>query len=221
MSWVCRACSNTIEDEAQVCTVCGAARPRAGSLRGAAASRDWGMEAHLRALAIWYRLGGVLAVIVALIFGFKGGGAMSGAGPLAQLGIALAVLMGLLGAAYCVLGELLARYWNAARIISAGLTILQMVGNLYSMVSAPGGGSIVGGLIGLAWYGAIAWALLNGRSSAICTAGYRDLVARSPSLKPPTFKSPFFWIPLVLICLGIALVVALFGMFAAGGSRGF
>src|SRR5262249_13334832 len=140
-----------------------------------------------------------------------------------------------------VLGHFLARYSNGARITAGVLTIIGLAWIVLSAVlglvraasqprlfeaypaySSPhyyynqpstgwGFGTIILLLLYLLWIGSVLWALWNKRSSQICSERYRDIVARTPELSPPTFKSPFFIVPAALTVVAIlfSLVIIL------------
>jgi hypothetical protein len=60
---------------------------------------------------------------------------------------------------------------------------------------------------GLAFGSAHLWAFFNRRGVAIRQSQYLERVAASPHLKVPTFSSPFFWIPLILVGLALGIVL--------------
>jgi hypothetical protein len=155
----------------------------------------------------------------------------------AAVGMGVMLFLVLLGGGLCVLiyllGHHLAKYSNAARIIAAVLTILGILATVCNGLGtmagvagagrgdAPAGAMMIMLLVVLlqgAYYVAQAWALLNSRSGAICTDQYKSLVAQTPSEQPPTYSSPFFWIPLVLLVLG-CLIGALGGVAGAMMAR--
>ncbi|GEM_PF-2339762 len=243
----CPECSADNPRESQLCQACGAPLTSAAvgiGRREAAGRRDLGMEAHLRAIAIWSRIGGVLymlAAVAVLVIGLIGIGVMSGskrgggaeaAGAAMGIMVVVAVLIGGIGVLVFLLGHYLAKYSNTARIISGVLTIIGIVCigcNLIGTVAGLAGGGSRGGapeggvllvtvlvtLAQAAYYCGVAWVLFNSRSSAICTYPYHQLVAQTPSQQPPTYRSIFFWAPFILMVGG-----CLMGLLA-GAMQGF
>jgi hypothetical protein len=173
------------------------------------------MEAHVQAIAIWYRIGGVLAGLAGLLI--LAGGAMGGSAAGAALMFAGLVVAGM-GVLIYVLGHHLAKYSNVARIIGGVLAVLglgmQGIQLLTIVAGAAPAGQSAGvafalGLLQMGYNGALAWALFNARSSAICTEPYRQAVQQSPGERPPTYASPFFWGPFALV--GVAFVFGFIG----------
>jgi hypothetical protein len=222
-----------------MCDLCGSAAPGADPTKVAlGGQRDLIMEAHLRALALWQRVGGVLLAVAALWL--IGTSLLTSSSPgdfggtVAALAMFVAVFCIVLAAGSFVIGHFLARYSNVARILAGVLTALSAVMQLlrtgallfmsggsrygdsygdygsrryYSYSSGPSGILIVVSLVALIWMIALLWVLFNSRSSKICSDRYRDLVAKTPELRPPTFKSPFFVIPAALS--GFAILLAM------------
>jgi len=224
MAWICGQCRNLIDNHLTACSQCGAPRsPTAMSGVGetvdplpAADYRDLTMEGHLQALALWDRIAGILLVIGGIFFLVGTSSLHSRTGDniigrlLESLGIFAGIAFFLFAVAYYALGHFMARYDNVARIINgvlcaigAGLNLLSSCGNMAS--SRSGGGGVIGGAIGamivIAWSAAKLWAYFSPRSATICTDSYRELVARSSDMKPRTYSSPFFWIPLAFLGL--------------------
>jgi hypothetical protein len=170
---------------------------------GAAGARDAGMEAHLRAIAIWQRISGLLGLLgcgLLLVLGAAGGV------PGGALGAALLPVL-LVAAATLALGQGLWSYWAAARWVMLALQVLPILGGLHGLATLPGALKLAA-LLQLAWPVAVGLVLLSARTAAICTPEYRALVARTPRVSVPWPFSPFFWIPALL--LGLALLVCLF-----------
>lgn len=219
----CPYCAETIKAAARICPFCKTDLARPGGVRrnpaGDANPRDLKMEGHLRALALWYRIGGLLCAVVGLIMLVVGAGSGRMGG--AEVGCIMAVMVGM-GALLFVLGHFLGKLSNGVRIACGVLTILGMVMNLLSLAvgagGGPGGGAAAGGnalgvLFSLGWSSACLWAFFNGRAAAVCTPAYVDNMARTPQLKSATFSSPFFWIPLGFI--GLVMLIAVVAGIAA------
>lgn len=238
----CPECNSDNPRTSQLCQACGAALTRAAVGLGAGGpmgKRDLDMERHLRAIAIWYRINGVLlfvacaCFIIAAVVGISqtsGRGRGGEAGIVAGVMMVMVVICGGIGLLTYLLGHYLAKYSNGARITTGVLAILGMVGSACNLLSslaqlggagragAPEGAVLLGVLVmvvlWIAIYGGICWAVFNGRSAAICTEQYRALVARTPSQQPSTYSSVFFWGPFVMMALGCGLIA----MMAAAGN---
>ncbi len=230
MAWSCDNCHVVVKNDL-ICTRCGSAAAGADpQLVGLALQRDRLMEAHLSALALWYRIGAVLGVLFAVLLLVKGRALLGGEDFGSRLGDALTVIAGIAIAGCAlsfVLGHFLSRYANWARVtagVFAALTLaMQILGFASGLIQYAssrdidmGGFSyqtgpsllqvLIPGLLGIAWWSGVTWALLSRRSAHICDEGYRQLVAATSSLRPPTFRSPFFMIPLITSALGLGFL---------------
>lgn len=208
---LCGSCGAGNPADAPTCTKCGF------DLLGASAERYLTMEAHLSAIAMWDRICGVLGGIACILLGVLQG-----------VVLFVAVFMAALFAGLYLLGHFLAKYSNTARIIAVVLQGLWLVGNVIQLMllmgvigSDQGGrhravaeagvvGGVVGVLISVAWNVAILWVLFNQQSAAICTPQYQRVVYESPDVKPLTYSSPFFYLP--LIGLGIIALRVILAM---------
>jgi hypothetical protein len=239
--WSCDTCGRPNKSNPIICETCGAAAPGADESQvSLALQRDLSMEAHLRALAFWYRVGAVLMVVfgVALV-GLTGfiGSAFLGESPLHRSGAMFAGVLGYMmtfmlaaAAGSWVLGHFLSRFANGARLAAAILTLvsLGLVGVrfvltavLYSRMSSLYGdnmyfarpslaGPIASFLLSTIWMIAIAWTLFSSRAAQVCAPTYRTIVARTATMKAPMVKSPFFVIPLVGTILVVLMSLMLF-----------
>jgi len=165
--------------------------------------RDIAYERHLRAIGIWSVLGGILCFglvgLMLLALPAMGGAPM-------QL---LAILGGmcLLGSGYISSGVGLWAYQGWARIMTLALTAIGIAINLIQLVAQPGNiPNGLGVLFGIAWAVAILATVGSSRASRICTAQYRAKVAKSRA-SVPFYTSPFFYVPLGMVVLGVFLFV--------------
>jgi hypothetical protein len=160
--------------------------------------RDLEAEAHLVALAIWQRISCLACVVFA--FGTFMALATTGSAPAALVLAALAIPLAF--AVVCgLLGFYLMKYDNVARVITAamsGLGILWTVGGDPSLAS----------VIPLGYHAAAMIVLLGSRSAALCTNEYQQRVACTPEQAVPWARSPFFYVPVLLIVLALAFAVA-------------
>ncbi|MDB4967466.1 MAG: hypothetical protein JWN44_3155 [Myxococcales bacterium] len=137
--WSCDTCGRPNKSNPLICETCGAAAPGADAGQvSLALQRDLTMEAHLRALAFWYRAGAVLLIAggVSLLglFGWLGSTVMrdtsawrgSGAMWAGAIGY-LATFVLAAAAGSWVLGHFLARFVNGARIAAGILTLVSLL----------------------------------------------------------------------------------------------
>src|SRR5581483_4372628 len=238
MAWSCEQCGRSVTSNSLMCDLCGSAAPGADAAKVAlGGQRDLIMEAHLRALAIWQRVGAVLMAVAALWL--VGALAMAGSrlgqfsGFIGGIGAVMAAIFLAMAVGSWVLGHFLSRYSNGARITAGVLTSIslgwQVLSTGFAMFARPSYayddyGSRYGGygmhhssgagmwavlsfILIVIWMSSVLWALFNRRSSKICTPEYRDIVAKTPELAPSTLKSAFFIIPAALG--GFVLLLAL------------
>jgi hypothetical protein len=245
--WSCDSCGANVKSSV-LCPICGAGQPGVdGAHLEMALRRDLIMEAHLGALAIWYRVGAVLGVVgaLAIVVGLgaaasglrnlDGGGAWGTGGALFAGALGwMAMLMVAVSAGSYVMGHYLARYVNAARVAAGVIAVLGLVltvvrtgftiyvveraydlygGGRYGYGGPSLGGIIFWALVTIMWSIAVTWALLSRRSATVCTPEYRTIVARTRELKAPTFKSPFFVLPLVACSFVVLATLILISRF--------
>jgi hypothetical protein len=177
---------------AAACEHCGA------DLRGVPFQRDIKMEAHLTAVAISFIIYGSLMALLGVIlmvsgfvkFGLEYYRHIISPWNLSGVGLGLAGVL---------LGVYLRRYSNIARVTAGVLTTLAL---LFQWLFGPA----------LTWLFAVfagptLWALFNHRAAEICTEGYRHMVGSRRGVPPGTYRSPFFWGPLLLLALfGVGIV---------------
>lgn len=185
------------------------------------------MEGHLSAIALWYRIGGILGLLVTGLFllltpfaieglrKFDDQGILGGQSGdvITFLAIVVLGLMLLFSIGSLFLGRYLHRYSNGARIAAGVLGAVGLAFNVLStfgtvLQAANGDAPVAQALIasfnlamGSLWSGANLWALFNQRAAAICTPAYRAFAARQPLQRSAMYSSPFFWIPFVWIGL--------------------
>jgi hypothetical protein len=232
--WSCDQCHKNVTSNPLICDACGAAAPGADPDTVAIAlQRDLAIEAHLRALALWHRIGAVLVAVIAIAVMVQSGIVAS---RLSAEGLGDAVGLWLSGAtvwvcsivlAMCagsyVLGHFLARYVDAARIVAGVLAVIELVlavvrtcGSLalqshrYSPYGSSSAGTILAFLLNVVWTSCVAWVLLSSRAAHVCRPQYRTLVARTPALQPPTYRSPFFLIPTIVVALALLIALLLY-----------
>jgi hypothetical protein len=195
--------------------------------------RDFKMEGHLSAIALWYRISGILGLVCTGLFLLLTPLAIGGIRKLGTLGalgehsgdiltflvIVVVAAMLLFSIGSLLLGRRLDRYSNAARIIAGVLGAVGLAFNVVSTCStvfrASGGDTSVAQAlmasinlaIGSLWSGANLWALFNQRAALICTPEYRALATHKPLQRSYVYSSPFFWIP--FLWMGLAFLVAI------------
>lgn len=159
--------------------------------------RDLSAESHLVALAIWQRITCMLGVV------FVGWTLMSLSGlgaPAALVGAAVALPLAV-SVACGALGFFLMKYSNVARMLTAALSA-------FGILATVLGGPSLASVIPLGFHTAVLAVLLSDRSAALCTPEYRERVARTPGESVPWARSPFFYIPALLLLIGVAFVAA-------------
>jgi hypothetical protein len=235
--WSCDTCGRPTKSNPLICDTCGAAAPGADPVHvSLALQRDLRMEAHLSALAFWYRVGAVLMVVLGFgflgVFGWLGrlavGGPWRGPGALwaGTLGY-VATLVLAAAAAIWLLGHFLARFVNGARIAAAVLSVVSLatmavrfvltaiaysrIADLYTgdvYLARPSlVGPVASFVLATAWMLVITWTLFSGRAAQVCAPTYRTIVARTAELKAPMIKSPFFLVPLAVIVVVALMIV--------------
>lgn len=161
--------------------------------------RDLDWEAHLRAIGFWFMVS-PLTVAFYLSLLLAAGGAS-----------AADVIFILPGLGPAVLGLMLRRYSDPARIIAGVFTcvgssvLLFWLLQALSLMGEPSRGKrrlliflAIICLAALAWGIYTAVTLFSSRSARICTPAYRQLVSANPQTVR-TFQSHFFWVPLVML----------------------
>lgn len=180
-------------------------RARRRARGGDESRRDVDTEAHLRALAFWQLAGGALGILGALLFALVSLGGEAPAGVVLLFSLVSCAASAVGGA----LGYFLWTYHAPARIIYMVLSGLATLGHLVQLVVAPGLPAKVVVLCALAWSTAIFLVVAGARAGYVCTADYRQLVVRTPSVRVRWWASPFFYLPIVFTVLAIGAVVLL------------
>jgi hypothetical protein len=193
---------------AAACEHCGA------NLRGVPLQRDLKMEAHLTAIAMWFRICGYCMALLALIVGVYFAVFISRLGPyrvwdVYRLTWGLFMLVPL-GLASILVGVYLARFSNFARITAGILTALgtvvqgAVIINPYLRFIFFNMGSHPGAWLSMAILGAIMCALFNHRAAVICSEGYRCVAGSRRGDWPVIYRNPLVWV----LSVGSALFVA-------------
>jgi hypothetical protein len=195
----CFNCSFLNAADAAACEHCGA------NLRDIPLTRDIKMEAHLAAIAIWFRISGYLIALLGLIpvvtrIAWGPYGVRLFMSPLYALGIGLGSIL---------LGVCLGRFSNIARIAAGILAALVAVGQGLAAFILVGRHNPLGIVffIVCSFMCAVVCALFNRRAAAVCSEGYLRLVEFRRGVPPGTYRSPFFWVLFVGLALLVALVV--------------
>ena len=167
-------------------------------------------EGHICAIGIWNAIGGLFAALMGLLLLAGGGllGQAGGAGGAVTIVGAISLLTGLASVGTGI-GLMLRRSW--ARIGYTVVTAISLLGNLVSFAQNPS--QVIFNIPGLMYTIAIFATLYGQSGSKIFSRGYLASIA-SDRRSLPWAPSPFFWIPLVLICLAV-LVGILIGVAAA------
>lgn len=177
------------------------ARGPADGRLGEERRRDPDWERHLRAIAFWDLLGGVIGVcawsLLAVLASVGGAEALMAA----AVPLTLSVLT-------VALGYFLWTYNGTARLVHMALAGLQVAWGLYQMIGLPGLGKVVM-LVWIAFPAAVLVVLLNVSSATICTPVYQGLVARTPDVRVRWWTSPLFTIPLLVLAVGVVLATVL------------
>ncbi len=235
--WTCDGCGRTVRNNDFACDLCLRAKPGSNPLLAdKAARRDLVTEAHFRALALWFRVGGgsmgalltvgalyILAASSSLHIGrsFDSFGRMAGA----AMWLGYTFMMVICGL-YFVVGHFLSRYHNWARIVAV---IITLIGASFSLISlvwmeiatagihdkyggymrhvGPGFGDYFKLLVQLAWAAAVTKTLLGAYANKIVQPEYRAIVEETRSMKPNMFRSPFFVFPAIVVGIAVLLLL--------------
>lgn len=183
---------------------------------GRSVVRDAGRERHVRAIAVWYRVGALLGVVG--IGGTLALGSANGADPGALVVGLLPTLV-----AVVVTGLLAAGLWSyhpAARWATVALQGVAALAGLSSLSllalpsSARGVGAnavMAASLLQLAWAVAVGACLLAPRTAPLFEARYREHVVRTPGVQVAWWTSSFFAIPAAVLGVVLVAAVALVG----------
>jgi hypothetical protein len=175
-------------------------------------TRDLSSEARLRAIAAWTRAGGALVLVVTLVMVILvavNPGKRSAIGARALI-VLLPVALGVLA---LWLGAALHRFENAARLAVGVLTLLgggylvvrdlRVLGMIPSPLFARLGLPVLLLLAAWSvWIVASLWALFREDAARVCSEDYRKLVSEQSSIRPPVFRTFFFWYPFALLLVG-------------------
>lgn len=194
MDWHCHGCGEIVDEHVLKCPRCGAVHPSAADRPSAGPERDLRMESHLRAVALWLRLGGLAGVVAAALTFF-----FPIELPLPTLRLQQAYRWLLLlgsGAAYWA-GRHLERYSDRARGWAGSLLLfvsLALLAQIVLWAAARSWTSLAAPATGFACAIAAATALFHPRAGRVCTGAYRARLSGPP---PPARRSVLLWLPLV------------------------
>jgi hypothetical protein len=169
-----------------------------------APQRDLRHEAHLRAIGIWQGLAGALGLLSAGLVFLLALAQLATApeqGLLALGGGVGVAAVSLLYLASCI-GLWTRRSWGLW--VTFGFAALGLFSACGAFVQGLPG--LLPGLLGLAWNGAVLWALTSDRARRVAGQRYQDLVARQPNTVA-WWASPFFYLPALLV--GLSLLAGL------------
>lgn len=151
-----------------------------------------GMEKHIMAMGVLYRLIGVLGVVASVLLA-------AAVGPVAGLG-------GVFFLAAILLGHHLANYRTWARWGVVVLVVLSAALQVFGLLFGSAG--LVSSAFSLLWDGAMLVVLFSPAANTIFTERYRHLVQRTSTVSVPFWTSPFFFVPIGMIMISLALAFA-------------
>jgi len=169
------------------------------------------MEAHLSAMALWYRVAGLMMGVASLaLLAFSGG-----RHPLNPGGVhptILASFLDLTAAISFATGCFLARFSDTAHILAMLFAWLFLAFRIISIgmigitSTIPGVGfqtwmlrESMFSLIATLGIAPAGWALLSSRSDRICSRDYQEMIAEAPQTRPDLYRSPVFWGPILFL----------------------
>lgn len=222
-----RLCAVRVRKGIPRCQYCGAAEGNTGQVpRAQTKPREWDApwlkdntaslarfrylahEAHIRAVAIWSIAGGVIVTLLLVWLLLSADASILRRGPVTGfIGIGI-----LLSGLSVFVGIGLYAYQAWAQMTYALLTGIGVLMSLASLTVAEGA-QISGAMLQIGFSCACLWVVLGGPAARIFTEEYRQKVEQTErTTYVPTYSSPFFWIPLLLIGLAFACVIALGAM---------
>lgn len=184
-----------------------APRKRRGS-SGHRRDVDW--ERHLRGIAIWPMISGVLGVALVFIGTFLLLLAKD-----TPIGFVAVFAIGVFAASALqfAYGYFLWAYGETARVLHLVFSGVATALGLLSVIGVPGTTMKVLTMMELAWPAAMFAVLLSPRAATICSGPYRTLVARTPRVSVAWWTSPFFYLPIVLTALAALAILAAIASF--------
>jgi hypothetical protein len=210
ITFTCEYCAETISAPKSMagslfmCRECGERTLVPGRDGKPGGVRDLKHEGHLRAMASWYRIGGLLMIVAAVLMFF---GVMMSGGRGKAMGMVVVVVYAGLGTIPLFLGTALWNYKNWARLVCLGFQVLGICLNLLGLLMNFGLPSLLGFMISTGISAAYIWALAAAPAVRICSPAYQRLINHDRHGVVRWYASPFFWVPAGLIGCGLLLLV--------------
>lgn len=180
------------------------------SMSAPSESRDLRMEEHVRSIAVWLVVCGILGVVGLLraaVAPWILPDYWSRPGNFKEV-LVLSAVAAPLVAALLLLARKLFSWSNGARVALGLLALGAVLATAWDLIfarsSAKGPELLfhrVGLILSAMWWAAVAWVLLHRRAARICTAGYQDRARSAPGEHRAIVRSPFFWIPFLTLSL--------------------
>lgn len=175
--------------------------PRAASSE-APAERDFEHEAHLKGIAFWFVLAGVLGLLGLMVFLAKAPRLS-----LARDGLILLPVTAMaIGMAASGFG--LWRYHSlsigAVAVFAISFLMYRVVQVFFAASLWTGFSAIVAGT----YLGCVIWAVFQERAARICSPQYREVVSQTRLQTVAWYKSPFFFVPWILTAVSLIVWVA-------------
>jgi hypothetical protein len=211
----CAACTSPLRN-GYFCEHCLApARGVDPELVEEARARDLGAESHLGAVGLWFQIDAVLLGLIALLtlqsMWFDGKRLRWEYGGEDATGTFGAILLGMVGwsVGWFLVGLFLRRFSEGARVaalISYGLGLVGLIVGYaganwtYVQVST---GQVLAAIVGGAFQLAVLALLFSARGTRICSPTYRASMTRTPRMRAPVMRSPFFVLFAAATAMGV------------------
>jgi hypothetical protein len=176
--------------------------------------RDLQAESHILAVSLWFKINGVFMWLLAFgtLYYIRVKFDLT---PERVNALKIGVIISLgWGVFLYLVGHFLGRFSKGARTVTRILAILCMLLCFYGIVKPHGlldrhywlyAVFVAVFLLGFMGLGLL---LRHYRTDTLFTEDYLALVRREPGVKPATFRSPFFWAPLItfVVMIGVGAV---------------